>query len=142
MRGGGMSWVCVNLDGSEGVANVCPLREYEDNQWLSADYERSGGVIELPTGAIERLIGYPLTWEDEPYQIFDDNLAPRWKIDEVLKSLGTRLPKNGTVRLIIVNKYDDKDLDINDVPLENITDMSLEFENGLLKSYDIKEDDE
>jgi hypothetical protein len=76
-----MSWVCVNLDGQEGVANVCPVRDYEDNQWLSADYEFSGGVIDLPKGSIERLIGYQLTWKNEPCQIFEDNLAPLWKID-------------------------------------------------------------
>lgn len=62
-----MAWLAVDKYG-EAVFPIKPLRGY--NYWyVLSNYNRR---ISLPKGSIKKLIGYDLTWEDEPVEIKED----------------------------------------------------------------------
>ena len=65
-----MAWLTVDKDGSEWVWNCRPLRNKYRGRWESL-YSEYGEYqcVELPNGSIEKLIGKPMTWADEPYQM-------------------------------------------------------------------------
>lgn len=65
-----MSILVVDKDGSEWVWNCRPLRNKYRGRWESL-YSDDGEYqsVELPKGTIEKLIGKPMTWADEPYQM-------------------------------------------------------------------------
>lgn len=62
-----MAWVAVDKDGAEAVFGLCPEKCDGDDFW-SLRLE-DGCYVNLPQGAIERLIGRPLTWDDEPVEL-------------------------------------------------------------------------
>ena len=57
-----MAWLAVDKDGDEYVYDSEPLRD----DTLFTNY---GKYVELPKGSIKKLIGNPLTWDDEPVEI-------------------------------------------------------------------------
>ena len=57
-----MAWLAVDKDGDEYVYDSEPLRD----DTLFTNY---GKYVELPKGSIKKLIGKPLTWDDEPVEI-------------------------------------------------------------------------
>ena len=60
-----MAWICVDKDGTELKFSKKP-RRWRDTGWVQIpDGE------ELSDGTIEKLIGRPLTWSDEPYELKD-----------------------------------------------------------------------
>ena len=60
-----MAYLCVDKDGTELKFSKKPCR-YRGIEWVQIpDGE------ELPDGTIEKLIGRPLTWSDEPYELKD-----------------------------------------------------------------------
>lgn len=58
-----MAWLAVDRDCSEYIYKERPTR-YTDEYWYS-DY----GYVQIHCGAIKRLIGRELTWNDEPVEI-------------------------------------------------------------------------
>lgn len=59
-----MAWLAVDMDGSEFIYNKYPERgEYvfDPEYWCNC--------VELPKGTIKKLLGYELTWEDEPVEL-------------------------------------------------------------------------
>lgn len=65
-----MAWVAVDEDGSEYIYDDKPERAngYWDRQEDKEGYP-IGGVVLLPNGAIKKLIGRELTWNDESVEI-------------------------------------------------------------------------
>lgn len=62
-----MVYLFVNKDGTEGCATECPIRDC-GGYWSGwEDMYYSCSVVPLPKGAIEKLIGKKLTWDNEPY---------------------------------------------------------------------------
>ena len=68
------SWLCVDGDGNEYIAEEKPIRwcEHPNNtiyyKWWTTK-EEYDSIIELPQGTIKRLIGKELTWDDEPFKL-------------------------------------------------------------------------
>ncbi len=61
-------WVAVDKDGSEYIYKSKPTRNGIDLiDWL--DLEGIDEHVEVPKGTIERLLNYPLTWDDEAEEI-------------------------------------------------------------------------
>ena len=59
-------WLAVDKDGSELIfGEEKPIRER--NQWT--DREDLYFWVQVPQGTIEKLIGYKLTWNDEPIEL-------------------------------------------------------------------------
>lgn len=65
-----MACLVVDKDGAEWVWNCRPLRNKYRGRWESL-YSEEGEYqsVELPKGSIEKLIGWSLTWEHEPYEM-------------------------------------------------------------------------
>jgi hypothetical protein len=62
-------WVAVDEDGYEVVHAQEPRRSLYFSQWISdADYRF------LAYGTIAKLIGRPLTWDDDPIDLFTFNI--------------------------------------------------------------------
>lgn len=69
-----MAWLAVNKDGTEIISSIEPRRDKvrwdcSDETWgegepIIVDYD-----VELPKGAIIKLIGRNLTWEDAPVDL-------------------------------------------------------------------------
>lgn len=59
-----MAWLAVDMDGSEFIYSDCPERVF-GNQFNPTE----GGYICLPTGTIEKMLGYKLTWKDDPVEL-------------------------------------------------------------------------
>ena len=91
-------WLCVNFDGTEQIRDRKPKRYYgtesekkseilcfddftKKNIWISDydyisdnDFPSQGTttvVFNLPKGTIEKILGYPLTWNDEAVQLLN-----------------------------------------------------------------------
>ena len=64
-----MAWLAVDADGGEFIFQYEPYRFWDDNlrEWNRTDV--CNPCIKLPSGSIEKLIGRPLTWEDEPVKL-------------------------------------------------------------------------
>lgn len=86
-------WVAVDKDGTEKISNsgfirrrtvysillglipVCNVySKNKNNKWANSWSTEEGNPlpffgVELPKGTIEKLIGYKLTWADEPVEI-------------------------------------------------------------------------
>lgn len=64
-----MAWLACDKDGAEVIFRDEPTRGSED--WNPFKYHsgRDSDWIYLPSGSIEKLIGRPLTWSDEPVKI-------------------------------------------------------------------------
>lgn len=60
-----MAWLAVDKNGDENVYYSEPERDGIMFGCMDPDCR----YVELPQGSIERLIGRPLTWEDEPVEI-------------------------------------------------------------------------
>lgn len=60
-----MAWLAVDKDGEEGAYQYKPIRI----ELLGGTFVCEDGTVVLPKGTIEKLIGYSLTWEDEPVEI-------------------------------------------------------------------------
>lgn len=66
-----MAWLAVDKNGTSFIYDEKPIR-YSNYCWDTAydeDGEPIGGVVLLPNGAVEKLIGRDLTWEDAPVEI-------------------------------------------------------------------------
>ena len=66
-----MAYLCVDRDGQEKVFNYRPVRDKSNkndaHEWCIPDYyEKWDYGVDLPDHSISRLIGYDLTWDDEP----------------------------------------------------------------------------
>ena len=62
------TYLCVDADGIEMIFNRYPDRV--DNSWDSpSEDECYADRVYLPAGTILLLIGYELSWEDEPVEI-------------------------------------------------------------------------
>lgn len=59
-----MAFVAVDKDGTEYVLETTPIRR--GDYWRLSKGWR---YCELPHGSIEKLIGRPLTWSDEPVEL-------------------------------------------------------------------------
>lgn len=74
-----MSWLVVSKFGTEEIYSEKPLRcttgvwvkphdEYcDENVEFSQKYK--GDCVMLPCGTIEKILGYELTWENDPVEI-------------------------------------------------------------------------
>ena len=65
-----MIWLAVDEDGDEVIFEEKPLRS-SSKCWCSDSYGSHECCIYLPKGSIEKLLGRPLTWEDEPAYVAD-----------------------------------------------------------------------
>lgn len=73
MGGIDMAWVAVHKNGGESIFAFKPVRKFDcwwnkqttENDWYDTE-------ISLPKGAIKKLIGRDLTWEDEPVELKDE----------------------------------------------------------------------
>lgn len=69
-----MAWLAVNRDGTEIISPIKPKRDklywdcsaeiWVENESAFVDYE-----VDLPKGAIMKLIGRNLAWEDAPVNL-------------------------------------------------------------------------
>lgn len=72
-----MAWLAISRAGQEAVYPKKPTRADEWFWSCIEVVENDGGwyrdevdlEVELPSGSIEKLIGRPLTWKDEPVEI-------------------------------------------------------------------------
>lgn len=66
-----MAYLAVDKDGSEWVFNKKPFRNNNGNcnNWYNLDSCYNKGCVVLPQGAIKKLIGRELTWEDEAVKL-------------------------------------------------------------------------
>lgn len=75
-----MAWLAVDKNGFEYIFHEKPIRI--DNIWVDKDtydevrkYAPSINAddysILLPKGTIERLLGYKLSWDDEPINLYE-----------------------------------------------------------------------
>lgn len=69
-----MVWLAVNKNGQEIISPEKPIRYW--NEWIYKEemcIEGECGDVQyeiyIPKGTIKKLIGYELTWEDEPVEI-------------------------------------------------------------------------
>jgi hypothetical protein len=61
-------WLAVDEDGSECAFEFPPIRERK--QWT--DRDDGYNWIQFPKGSIEKLLGYKLTWSDEPVMLEEE----------------------------------------------------------------------
>ena len=64
-----MAWLSVNEKGIEYMNNILPTRCPMWGDWdatMEVGDEYIQLQIELPDGTIKKLLGYELTWSDEP----------------------------------------------------------------------------
>ena len=65
-----MAWLVVDKEKEqELICETKPVRNKKLNIWVLQTRHCMTGVIKLPKGSIEKLLGYKLTWEDEPVKI-------------------------------------------------------------------------
>lgn len=66
-----MAWLACDKDGTEWIFDKQkPTRNTYPEYWLAGRFNgASDYYIGLPKGSIEKLIGRPLTWNDEPVEI-------------------------------------------------------------------------
>lgn len=64
-----MAYVAVDKDGSEWIFVKKPYKCMDWNMWIPGYKENN---FNLPKGSIEKLIGRPLTWEDEPVELKEE----------------------------------------------------------------------
>lgn len=75
-----MAWVAVDKYGNESVYSVRPARNIERGYFVLAKvkvykgenntvYETVGECVDLPKGTIRKILGYELTWDNDPVQI-------------------------------------------------------------------------
>ena len=74
-------WLAVDSDGSEAIFDAKPIRNKEffidldlkelAKVWVLEDIYDYNDVA-VPKGSIEKLIGYKLTWEDEPVELKEE----------------------------------------------------------------------
>lgn len=65
-----MAWLAVNEDGTEFIFSHESKRGI--NSFVGVDAETNNVVIDavqLPKGTIKKILGYELTWSDEPVEI-------------------------------------------------------------------------
>lgn len=60
-----MAWLAVDKNGDENVYYLEPERDDIMFVYMSPDVR----FVELPKGSIEKLIGRPLKWDDEPVEL-------------------------------------------------------------------------
>lgn len=71
-------YVAVDEDFSECMFRILPVRGYEiedfygDTCKLGKWEEQSTAWIPLPKGTIQKILGYQLTWENEPVALVED----------------------------------------------------------------------
>ena len=70
-------FVAVNKNGSEYIYENEPVRT--ESYWVG-----NGSFMEVPKGAIKRLLGYPLKWEDDCQEIAEYKVTRR-RTKSVLK---------------------------------------------------------
>lgn len=63
-----MAWVAVDRDGSEIISESDNLIKIDNSFWANGE-NLMDAPIYLPYGAIQKLIGRKLTWEDEPVKL-------------------------------------------------------------------------
>lgn len=73
-----MAWLAVDKCGSERIFSVKPIRSKsnfllpsrsETNEYGSLEYHVIGSYIILPKGTIRKILGYELTWDNDPVEI-------------------------------------------------------------------------
>lgn len=75
-----MAWVAVDKYGSESIYSVRPVRCIERGYFVLAkvkvyegenktSYETVGECVDVPKGTIRKIIGYELTWDNDPVEI-------------------------------------------------------------------------
>lgn len=77
-------WLCVDITGEKAFKHK-PIR-WKDNPrnlkeveiWISQD-DNEDNYLSLPSGTIETLLNYPLTWSDEPVEIGKNFFDPTSK---------------------------------------------------------------
>lgn len=61
-----MAYVAVDKDMEEYIYDRLPSREADC--WVNINT----GVVDIPKGSIEKLIGRKLTWEDDPVELKEE----------------------------------------------------------------------
>lgn len=70
-----MAWLAVNKNGTEIICMgkpkrlTCGVWRYRVQECSEDGYVYVYHMIDLPTGAILKLIGRDMTWEDEPIEL-------------------------------------------------------------------------
>ena len=64
-----MAWLAVDENEKECIFETKPIRNRRYNIWRLQSRHCMCGVINLPKGTIEKIIGRSLTWEDCPVKI-------------------------------------------------------------------------
>lgn len=69
-----MAWLAVNKNGAEIISPIKPKRDKlhwdcSDDTWVEGEPMIVDYDVELPKGAIRKLIGRDLTWEDAPVDL-------------------------------------------------------------------------
>ena len=59
-------FVAINKDGKEWIYEEKPVRHTNSDFWISNSW-----YIKVPKGTIQRLLNYPLTWEDDCQEIVE-----------------------------------------------------------------------
>lgn len=61
-----MAWLVVNGNGDEFIFEAKPKRNNTSQIWQLRSCHSNYSVIYLKKGTIEKIVGYKMTWEDEP----------------------------------------------------------------------------
>lgn len=61
-----MAWLVVNRNGDEFIFEAKPKRNNTSQIWQLRSCHSNYSVIYLKKGTIEKIVGYKMTWEDEP----------------------------------------------------------------------------
>lgn len=64
-----MAYLAVDKNGDEYIYETHPERDMEYNSWNLYDFLRDSNMIKLPEGTIEKIIGKPLVWENDPVEL-------------------------------------------------------------------------
>lgn len=68
-----MAWLAVNKDGTEIISQERLKKDFVSKRWFShriySDGKYYSAMINLPNGTIKKLLGYELTWKDNPVKI-------------------------------------------------------------------------
>ena len=74
-----MSWLAVDKNGFEMIFHKKPIRDnhiwidkdtYDEVRQYAPSINADDYSILLPKGTIKRLLGYELTWNDEPINLY------------------------------------------------------------------------
>lgn len=60
-----MAWLAVNLNGDEFIHSCKPERK-------KTEWECECSEIYIPKGTISKIIGKEMTWDDEPYELLEE----------------------------------------------------------------------